>query len=386
VKQYIFQFGRFPHLSQAELLWSALKAKDISSLSSGFFRVSGENITNPQIFFDQLGGSIRMADPIPLKGQKFSDAITEYITLNSSKKKVQYGLSVFPERAFLLRKVASEVKQKLKKNGYSVRYINRENRNLDAGTLHKEGVFQKEGKIEFLLFPGKRNPILAKTIAAQNGEEFAKRDYYKPLRDMKTGMLPPKIALMLLHFASTNGMFPQHIWDPFCGTGSINIEAERLGISNMGSDISPKMIKFSQKNFFHFFKKSGDFFVHDATHLLSERDDFPIKIIVSEGYLGPIFSSPISEKQYETALCSVEPIIKGFFQEIQKRNDVSKMVFCFPFWKKENGKDGFCETSLVEAKKYWRVSPLLSKHSVRGSLLYRRENQIIGREIFVFER
>lgn len=369
-----------------EILQKVPDFEKISFICPGFYGVSGKEMQDSAIFFNELGGSIRMAEVVKQEAggeQGVVNRIVDYLDKNLSEGKIQFGLSVFPERKAMAKDIALGVKKELKNRSRSVRCINRNFQNLDAGTLHKEKIFSKKGGVEIIILRQKNdNFIVARTLAAQNVEDFSLRDYHKPERDMQVGMLPPKIALMMVNMASSNGELPKHIWDPFCGTGTVNIEAERLGIQNIGSDIAPTMIDAAQKNFQHFFGNTGEFFVHDAARKLQTKYD----AIVSEGYLGPIFGQPLTEKDLQNARTKVEPIMRKFFRETADMKSIKKIVISLPFWKLKNGQDGFCEDALLEAKKHWKSIIPRDIATSRGSLLYRRENQVVGREIFVLKR
>jgi tRNA G10 N-methylase Trm11 len=375
-----------------ELFQKGFYFEKFSPVCPGFYCATAKEIQAPEDFFKSIGGSIRMLEEIRMQNSEcgISENIADYLDQEFSEGKIQFGLSVFPERKVMSKEIALEVKKELKKRGRSVRCINRNFQNLDAGTLHKEKIFSKKGGSEIVILRQKNGePIVARTLAAQNVEDFSLRDYHKPERDMQVGMLPPKIALMMVNMASRNGEPPKHIWDPFCGTGTVNIEAERLGIQNIGSDISPKMIDAAQKNFQHFYGKTGEFFVHDAARKLQMTNgSSPIEYdaIVSEGYLGPIFGQPLSEKDLQNAQNKVEPIMRKFFREIGEMKNIHTIVISLPFWRMKNGRDGFCESVFMEMQKSWRSVITRDLSTSRGSLLYRRESQVVGREIFVLER
>ena len=63
--------------------------------------------------------------------------------------------------------------------------------------------------------------------------------------------LSPKLARCMINLARVKQNV--RLVDPFCGTGSILIEAGLIGCEIIGSDVNPKMVRGSQKNldFFH---------------------------------------------------------------------------------------------------------------------------------------
>ena len=87
---------------------------------------------------------------------------------------------------------------------------------------------------------------LAQTEAVQPFEQFSARDFGRPGRDDLSGMLPPKLAIIMINLAQTP--LNSILLDPFCGSGTILSEAVLLGYTNLiGTDISEKAIADSKK-------------------------------------------------------------------------------------------------------------------------------------------
>ena len=82
--------------------------------------------------------------------------------------------------------------------------------------------------------------------------------------DIRPGFFPvslkPKLARVLFNISGVqNGT----IWDPFCGTGGILLEAALMDLKVIGTDIDPAMIRAAKKNF-DAYKQSGEFHGADA--------------------------------------------------------------------------------------------------------------------------
>ena len=328
------------------------------------------------MLFDTLGGSLRLAEVFAeVDFPEIAEKIAGFFLEKIPDGKIHFG--VFADGT-LRKKVLSDTKKILQKNGRNGRFLNRNFTNLDAGTLHRERVFSKENAAEILIIPSSGKFLLAKTVSAQRVEDFAERDFGKPARDMVVGMLPPKLALMMVNFsANEKGSLPPRIWDPFCGTGTILVEAARMGISVFGSDVSDKMVTASQQNMTHFFPKlplDDSIFLHDAMHNIPKK--VFETVVVSEGFLGPIFKKSLSPQDFARAKKMVEGIYEQFFLAAA-HSKIQKMVISMPFWKLLDGRDGFCEKTLASAQKFWENN---------AALRFRRKDQIVGREIFVFRR
>ena len=102
--------------------------------------------------------------------------------------------------------------------------------------------------IEVVLAADGDNILIGETLAVQPFKDLSLRDYGRPVRDDLSGMLPPKLAQIMINLAQVD---PEKavIIDPFCGTGTILSEAVVLGYKNLfGSDISLKAVEDTRKN------------------------------------------------------------------------------------------------------------------------------------------
>src|SRR6185503_16098722 len=96
--------------------------------------------------------------------------------------------------------------------------------------------------------------LLAQTLFVQDIEAYGARDQARPARDARVGMLPPKLAQIILNLSAgpLRPAAPQlerlRILDPFCGTGVILQEALLMGYSVLGTDIEPRMADYSKRN------------------------------------------------------------------------------------------------------------------------------------------
>ncbi len=133
-----------------------------------------------------------------------------------------------------------------------MRYVENKEEALSSVTVAKNGLTNR-GR-EFLISPlfkegagGGQRYSLAKTEAVQPFEQFSARDFGRPGRDDLSGMLPPKLAMIMINLAQTS--LNSILLDPFCGSGTILSEALLLGYKNLiGSDISEKAVEDTKIN------------------------------------------------------------------------------------------------------------------------------------------
>ena len=82
--------------------------------------------------------------------------------------------------------------------------------------------------------------------------------------DLRPGFFPvslkPKLARSLVNLS---GVKEGTIWDPFCGTGGMLLEASLMGLKTVGTDIDPLMIKAAKDNFKKY-KLEAKFYNADA--------------------------------------------------------------------------------------------------------------------------
>jgi tRNA G10 N-methylase Trm11 len=89
--------------------------------------------------------------------------------------------------------------------------------------------------------------LVAVTRAVQDFRAYRRRDVGRPVRDLERGMVPPKLAQVLLNLAGV-GVGSQ-VLDPFCGTGTVLQEALLAGAAHViGRDIDPRAVGQATEN------------------------------------------------------------------------------------------------------------------------------------------
>jgi tRNA G10 N-methylase Trm11 len=216
---------------------------------------------------------------------------------------------------------------------------------------------------------------------------------------MLRGMLPPKLAQVLLNLANVSA--DSKLLDPFCGGGTIIQEALLMGLSQVwGSDIDPKAIEETSANTEWLTKQfriaSANIAVADALDLAKHYPNQHFDAIVTEPYLGParllhqkrltrqevtkvVAESTGLYNQCMRSMAAVAapgcravvifPIIR-LFGELYTVGDLHAMEHYG--WK-------LTFPEVVHRLKQAKLSP-------RQQLLYSREDQIVMREITVWQR
>ena len=307
--------------------------------------------------------------------------------------KFRYGLSIFWQIVGNagLRSLLMGLKRSLKSTGISARFINKNFENLSSAQIIAEDLVVRGSDFTIIGVEGKT--YLWKTIWIQDIDAYSKRDYGKT-RDMLVGMLPPKLAQIMINIASPQEKGKITVYDPFCGLGTILIESILMQNTEVyGSDISPENIEKTKKNINYARKnfensiKTAEAMILDAKWISSSPYLKKTDVIVTEGYLGQVFLPyNVTHAKIQEVKKELLDIYEHFFKGLQKANFRWHIVISFPFWEIQ-GKYYYFSEIYDSIKRYGKTLPLLPrletiKHSKSGSLLYKRPGQVVGREIF----
>src|SRR5581483_10351866 len=188
---------------------------------------------------------------------------------------------------------------------------------------------------EIIILVSKDKLLVGKTLAVQEFEEFSKRDFGRPVRDMQSGVMPPKLARMMINIAT--GTHDKTILDPFCGSGTVLQEAVLLRYTNLyGTDNSEKAIEDSKINVEWLKKRFSDLPInihiekYDVRKLSGLFSTETIDAIITEPYLGPNFKT---HPHFKDILLIQEELKKLYlsafkeFAKILKQNGTVLMIF-----------------------------------------------------------
>ncbi len=316
------------------------------------------------------------------------EEIKEYI-LNKAKDsswKYKYGISYFWQKQNL-RNILKNIKRYLKENNISSRFINKNFSNLSSAQIIWEKLLDKES--DFSIIESKDNTFIGKTIWIQNIKNYSKRDYSKT-RDMNIGMLPPKLSQIMINIA--NKWENINIFDPFVWLWTILIEWVYMWINQVyGSDFNNDMVDISKKNLENL--KQKDF--KSKIINFDARDIWKNPIlqanknlnIVTEWFLWEIMTKKnICDTRINIQRKNLSKLYEKFFLWLKQINFKWIIVISFPFW--ELNKKYIYFTEIYEIINKYSEILLLFPTSIKlspsksGSLLYKRQNQLVGREIF----
>ena len=383
---YIALLGRQPELSIAELERVFPRVSWYSSQTA--------LVDAKQNFDVQRLGGTQKAGHVAFELQssdwrRVSDAIVRHYSKAWAKAegKITLGLSVYdmivsPRE---VQKVGLLLKSKLKKDGVSLRLVPNQEQALSSATSHHNKLGLSSNKVELIIVRGKTSVMVAESIGTQNITALAARDQGRPRRDAFVGMLPPKLALMMINLAvGKNNTSPQRILDPFCGTGVLLQEAALLGNPVYGTDLAEKMIRFSRDNLNWLqdtYKLPVDWYLHEGD-AMDTKWQAPINAVASEAYLGQPFSAPPSSSKLTEVRGNCNHIISSFLKNIASQLEPgTPLVLAVPAW--NDGHDNFTRLPLVNKVEDFGFERMTLDTVTTERLIYFRPDQVVGRDLLL---
>jgi tRNA G10 N-methylase Trm11 len=388
--------GRQPALGLAELesLYGAKAVKPVGVSAALLDKMP------PEVSFAYLGGTVKFCKVLTeLDSTKWS-YIQNFLIMsvpahaaNLPEGKMNLGLSVYgldvtPRQ---ITGAGLELKKVLKNSDRAVRVVPNKEQALNSAQILHNKLTQQLGW-ELVFVKNGKKTIVAQTIAVQDIEAYAKRDQARPKRDSKVGMLPPKLAQTITNMASGEALPPgcgptnpvnKTVLDPFCGTGVILQEASLMGYQVNGTDIDSRMIEYSYQNL----KWLG---IDIENHKLDTGDATAYKwgnkfdFIASETYLGRPFTSPPSEEILKQTIHEVNTITKKFLQNLAAQTKSGfRLCIAVPAWHIGGQVKHLPVIDHLTDIGYNRVKFV---HAGGKDLIYRREGQVVGRELLTLRR
>ena len=392
--KYVAIAGRQPLISLAEIQALYDKAARLVGKKLVFFEINedGEENISPDI--NRLGGSLKL-------GRFFDTDFSKlaiFLATAHPEGKITLGISDFSKqkKSGLAKQKSMELKRNLAKMGRSVRVITSNEPEISSATAHHNQLGEKAGCFEIFLID--REIYLS--LGTQNITAYTERDQARPARDAKVGMLPPKLAQILINLC---GKLPEgaRVLDPFCGTGVILQEAAIMGYIPYGTDLNERMVEYSKKNLSWLFNERNQkrfkilpdliqkkdqilkaISVGDATNFTWEGE---IDAVAFEGYLGVPMSKPPVDIKFKTEKAKCREIAMGFLKNITPQiKSGTPVVMALPAWLRENGK--YAGLNILDEIQEMGYNFEKFQDLSQSDLLYYREGQIVAREIIVIRK
>lgn len=381
--EYAFILGTHASLSFAELQAVLAEYDDDTaqltrSGSIAWYRTS--HILDAATLMNRLGGTIKI---VKMVGVFDEDTLLDWIKEQiQATTKFHFGFSMYSTQGTLsphkygkiIQRMGLAVKQSLKEDEISSRFVSSKEIALSSVIVHKERLL-KNG-VDIVLIKDGPQIRLGKTLAVQPFQAFSKRDYGRPQRDSRSGMLPPKLARMLVNISQPTA--DSVILDPFCGSGTILQEAMLMGFSHViGSDISSKAIADTTANLQWMKLPQPPLTVCDARDLLRKKIVAPGSVdrIVFEGFLG---KPRPHAKEIPAIVQELTPLYRESFNILATVLAPGGRIVCaLPFWHTVQ------KQILLDIQKICTPSGL---QIISEPLFYRRPQSMVGRHIICLSK
>ena len=314
-------------------------------------------------------------------------------------RKLNFGISVYGKN-FLPSHSGLELKDRLRKAGHSVRYLQaQEKHQLGSAQVYHNRLALLHSitkGVEIVLIQEGLQWWVGVTLTVQNIDAYSERDFQIPFPDSLSGMLPPKLAQNLINLAAREDQ-EAIIYDPFCGNGRILSEAWLMGLPAIGSDVETGKVEASQKNL-AWLAERADFSLPYSVEQLVWQADATQKstlggpfskeqldghlVIAAEPYLGKPLRQPLALAEKEGWLAELSPIYLNFLErwsEYQKETwRPVRMILIFPRAKVEKGGEVSLYDTLVD-----RIKDLGYSSSILSC--YERPDSLVARDIIQVE-
>ena len=252
-----------------------------------------------------------------------------------------------------------------------------------AGLKHNRVL---EDGFELLVVVAGKRMAVAQTLGVQDVDWYSQRDYGRPERDARVGMLPPKLAQVLV-----NTTHAPVVADPFCGSGVVLAEALIAGRSACGSDLEAEMVAAARTNLQWLEQQvrlrapqppplpDWSVTAADARAVMLP----PACAVVSEGYLGtPFTHSPVPAGLARLQSELLELYTSALAHWATQLAPGAEVSLCVPTWRVHGQ---WRPLGLVDELAGLGYTQKVFKH-VTTPLLYAREDQVVGRQLLFLRK
>jgi tRNA G10 N-methylase Trm11 len=402
--KYFFVLGNNPALSVAEIA-AVLPTARLFLINSQVLGAETVEMIDAPALIKRLGGTIKIgqleeeAADFPDKRQKAAIKVLEKALAEHQAGKFYFGLSYYGSAKARLKNLALELKKIATGGGQSVRWVDSKEDQLSSVVVTQNKLIEKGAEIVFAADEQKRRVLIGRTLAVQPFKDLSYRDYGRPARDDRSGMLPPKLAQIMLNLAlGDKDLKKIKISDPFCGSGTVLGEALLMGARQVyGSDISAKAIADTKTNLEwlseHYNDMKGVDFnaeiaVVSATQLSGFLKPESMDAVVTEPYLGP----QRGQRDLSALAKELDQLYSQSLKEIFKvLKPGSRVAMVWPaFISKSGEKINFTHLH-PDLGKFKVIDPLPENLMAdrrlhltnRQTILYGRAEQVVWREVVV---
>lgn len=382
---YLFILGRNPILSKKEIeaffIYHNFKAS-FFSLPRDILGVNTDIDFEKNNIIKLLGGTIKIArvfsEDINFSNQIVIDFIEEQ-KLNISK----FGLSFynFYISKFQILRNCKIIKKYFKDKNISTNFVVSKDESYLTSVQYIKKIFNHGN--EFIILKNDNKFIYSYVVSCQNISLWQTLDYGISDIDPESGMLPPKLAQIMINLALPDKEKKDlTIYDPFCGTGRVILQTLFSGFNAFGSDNDKEKVTKTRNNVSWLMNnikiKDNNFlldrnlFSHDMRHSIPKINN--IDAIVTEPYLGPSYKEMPQKDEIIESFAKLSGLYLDSFMNFRSiLNKNSKVVFVFPQIKSIDLLNQIIDKIIA-----------LGYHKI-DNFVYQRKYQIVKRNIGVFK-
>jgi len=392
--KYFFVLGTNTALSVAELA-AILDLKNAELLAPDFLVWETNDEISPVALMRRLGGTIKIGE---IRAVATASELTATITKladakqkKSPEHKFNFGLSSYGPKRFNEQDLGLKLKKHFSDQKISARYVISQEKTLSSVVVTQNKLASRGLEIILCASGAKGGQVLVgETLIVQPFKDLSRRDYGRPARDDQSGMLPPKLAQVMINLAQPPSA-EAVIVDPFCGSGTILSEAVLMGYKKLfASDIALKAIEDTRQNLDWL---KGKYSLEDFRVKLQVKNVIHLSKFIKAGYAEAIITEPFLGPQrgliaFKNVIDNLENLYSLALSEFHKiLAPDGRVVMIWPsfYGRKPITPDlnGWHILEMVPEK--FRTS-LFVKQSERGTIIYGRPGQKVYREVVVLEK
>ncbi len=350
---------------------------------------------NMPVLMQQLGGTQKIGHVIGEVPNADPDTLIEFLTTHleygEHERKLHFGISIYDfgdaskvdKLAESARKMGLSVKNALKAHEISARFVMAKEAAISAVGVLKNELITKGAEFVVMVAPDKL--VIGTTLGVQDADAWGTRDFGRPRRNAKQGMLPPKLARMMLNMTgkTVNGAT---VLDPFCGSGTVLMEAALLGAGKLlGGDVSGKATHDTRENTawlhkeLHIDVPPAEFFTSKASEIATHIPPNSVDMLVTETYLGNPRNGGESVADVKEGILYIETMYRESFAGLKSLlKGGSVIVIAAPIH--------FVGKETVEPDVEGIMTSLGYKNNpiIESPLIYHRADQLVGRHFYRF--
>lgn len=372
MNSYLFFIGQNSALSQAELS-NVLPSATLQELTSGIIRLSIDAKLDIPELGCRLGGTIKIAEKVTHSSKsKLKDDLIEIL---KDKKAKNFSINHIDATNKESTVLADKVKNALIELELHPRYIWSRSTGISPIIVTKQKAVELTIDDQFDIYH---------TTWVHNFKHWISRDRKKPYITPKDGMLPPKLARMMVNLGiADRDPSKTTLLDPFCGTGTVLMEAKLLGAKVIGSDLSEEKVRGTFTNMDWLSDDQActktqkhAIYTANATAISSMLGDQQVDVIVTEPTLGP--PSPREDRVRDIAHGLQKLYLGSLKHWATFLKPGGRVVITLPVFHGKNR--SYKTSSFIDGREN------LGYNILRSDLIFTRPGARIEREIIILEK